>query len=562
MAFDGIVMMALIDELKEKILNLKIEKIYQPNKNEILITLRGKEKFKLFISVANNPRINLTEKNFENPVQAPTFCMVLRKHLQGGLVKDIRQFKTDRIFYLDVLSKNELGDEVLKTLTVEIMGKYSNIILTENNKIIDSIKRIPLSLSRVRQILPGLIYSEDPISSKLDPRTISKEDFKILFEKDQTSKAFKKFFMNNFTGISPLIARELCLILKVDEDAPKNAISYNDNFYDAFINFYKNLKPFKAREIYVDKKLFDYTAFEPLSYKGQEMVAFNSISNLIEEFSDKKYENSISNELENELKKLVEKNLNRQVSKLEKLNFEMEEAKNRDIYKVYGDLISSNFYRIENNIKEISLENFYDNMKPIKIPLDQKLNPQLNAQKYYKKFQKLKNREIFLKDQIENTKSSIEYLKSVLLNISLCENSSELKEIHEELKETGYINKKANKKIKKSSILEFKTDDGFTILVGKNNRQNEELTFKIATRDSLWFHVQASTGSHVLIKYDGRNYSVNAIEKAAQLAKKFSSEKFSNNVPVDYTLKKFVKRHPAKIPGLVLYTDFKTIIVK
>lgn len=566
MAYDGSTMLALKNELRDKILGLKIEKIYQTNDTDIIIQMRGMgEKYRLFISTnATFPRINLTEIDYENPQMPPSFCMLLRKHLQSGVIKDISQHKMDRILFIDIESRSELGDLVIKRLNLEIMGRHSNIILTEDGKIIDSIKRIGPHISRVRSVLPGLEYNFEVISDKINPLGLNPEDFIKILDEAPKGKSIKNTFVNLFTGISNTTARELAERLSIDEDMPLSGLELNDTTGDKIAKFFSDLDHTdKAYLIYnSERKLIDFTSFKPSYYNISNLEELPSISSAIDKFYFEKSKDINLKNIGSDVLKVVYHNISKLEKKLEKLVIEQEDSKNREKYKVYGDLISSNSYRIEKGEKEVTLENFFDNMNPITIPLDSRLSAQENARKFYKTYQKMKVREEVLKPEIENTKNKLLYLNSAKSYLEIAEKKEDIEEIQDELRNFGFIKKKNKKKVKLSKPLEFKTEDGFTIFVGKNSRQNDNLTFKSAGRNDLWFHVKDAPGSHVIIKNDGREFSESAIEYAATLAAKYSSVRYSSNIAVDYTEKINVKRHPQKVLGLAVYTDFKTINIK
>lgn len=566
MAYDGIVLKAITKELNENIINTKIEKIYQPTKESIILQMRSNgEKKKLLIDVSSQaPRIHFTEGDFENPKTPPTFCMLLRKHLENFKFLGFSQIGMDRILKIDILSKDELAYEIKKSLIIEIMGKYSNIILVESetNKIIDSIKRVNKNMSSVREILPGLTYSCDAISKKCDPllpNSFSKVDI--------NANTIRKSLLETFMGFSPLIIREICNQAFIDEDRPINSLSSEElnslkNSFDEIVSKIK-LNEFFPILIEDNNKLIDFSAIDLTLYSKNNKTYFSSISSMVDYFYSKKLSTQIVADKSSELKKNIKNLISREENKLQKQLKEFDSSKNRDKYKIYGDLISSNIYRIEAGQENVALENFYDNMNPIVIPLDIKLSPQANANKYYKKFAKLKNAFNVLTTEIENTKKSIDYLKSILFSIDISESSDDIDEIKEELYEMHYLKKHNPKKSKtKLKFLEYITADGHKIYCGKNNKQNDYLTLKFANNNDLWFHVQGAPGSHVILKSSEKEFTEESINTAAKIAADNSSLKSSNNIPVDYVLKKYVKRHPSKIPGLVLYTDFQTLIVK
>ncbi|SHG92104.1 Predicted component of the ribosome quality control (RQC) complex, YloA/Tae2 family, contains fibronectin-binding (FbpA) and DUF814 domains [Anaerosphaera aminiphila DSM 21120] len=570
MAYDGTVLKSVIEELNSNLTGARVEKIYQPSKEEIVLNLRNYTgKYKLLLSAtSNNPRVYLTNQTFENPKSPPTFCMLLRKHLENSRVLSFEQYKMDRILKINFLSKNELGDDLQKSLIVEIMGKHSNIILIESDtkKIYDSIKRVNSFISRVREILPGLIYDESLISTKENPLCF--ETLDKSFKSFEINKSIKNNLVNTFTGISPLIARETAYRANLDEDRAISSLDEDSlgKLYDAFKSIVSSLNAneFKPTAIIDNENIIDFSSIDLMMYPNSEKKFFSSISELLDEFYIKREKSQNLNEKSSSIKKVVKNHLDRAKNKLSKQSQELEDAFDRDKYKIYADLISSNYYKIDKGIDNISLENFYNEMEPLNIPLDEKLSAQENANKYYKKYSKLKTAVNKLNIEIENNKNTIKYLNSVLLNIELSETSADLEEIREELVEMGYIKKnykQKKNKVQKIKSLEYNSTDSFKIYAGKNNRQNEELTLKFANKNDMWFHVKDAPGSHVILKEDGREFTEKSIEEAATIAAYNSSLKNSDNIIVDYTLKKNVKRHPSKIPGLVSYVNYNSIII-
>ena len=571
MAYDGLVLKSVISELNNKLPGGRIDKIYQPEKDEITINIRNQGiKYKLLLSASSsNPRAYLTEIDKDNPQAPPTFCMLLRKHLESARIINFEQYKMDRVFKMNVISKNELGDEITKSLIVEIMGKYSNIILinNENSKILDSVKRVNSHMSRVREILPGLIYDIKSISDKFDPLT---EDYSGLSEKlikSDSNKTLKKFLVNTYTGISPVLAREIIYISGLDED--RSLSSLNDNelnkFKNKFLDFFNNINKEVFNPTYVveEDKIIEFSAIDLSMYPENEKTHLDSISSLLELYYNKKDNSQRMKDKSSGIKKLVKTNLDKTVKKLEKQTEELNEAQNREKYKIYADLISANLYKIEKGAKILKTENFYDNMNLITVPLDERFSPTDNATRYYKKYSKLKSAANRLISEMEKSKSDIDYLETVMLNLDFCETVTDIEEIRDELYDTGFINKNKKKKEKRkeSKFMEFTSSDGLKILVGKNNKQNDELTLKIANKEDMWFHVKTGAGSHVIVKSNGENIPDSTMIEAASLAAFYSSYKNSKNVDVDYTLRKNIKRHPMKVPGLVLYVDFSTINV-
>ncbi len=380
----------------------------------------------------------------------------------------------------------------------------------------------------------------------------------------------KTFFIKTFTGISPQMCRELEYRSNIDFKRNISSLNsdeieiLNKNFIEIFCNIREN--NFTPIKIYRDEIFKDFYSIDLKELNEKEKLKLESISSLLEEFYNSKFLRDTLGTKSKELKKSVKKNIDKISRKLSNQSNELNLALNREKYKIYADLISSNFYKIEKGAESVKVENFYNEMEEIEIPLDSKLDGPSNASKYYKKFSKLKNAAIYLKEQIEIGKSELNYLESILLNIEFAETPDEIDDLYEELEKEGYLKKKKKKNNKKrkdsqENYLKLKTEDGFDIFIGKNNKQNDYLTLKKAKKNDLWFHVKDAPGSHVILKNDNRDFSNNSLITAAKLAAKYSSLSKSQNIPVDYTFKMNVKRHPAKKPGLVTYTNYKTINV-
>lgn len=569
MSLDGTVVKNLVYEINNRIKDGRIDKIYQ-NKNDLLINIRARgQKEKLFISISGSPRIYFSDENFETLQNPPAFCMLLRKHLENNQILEVSQYKMDRIIKIMVKSLDELGEYSKKSLIIELMGKHSNVILIDgdNKKIIDSLKRINFNLSSVREILPGLTYNEEDISQGLNPCELN-SIFEIIINSEENLN-LKSFFLKEFTGISPQMCRELEYRSNIDFNRNVSSLSEIEikNLDEKFLEIFKNIKEnnFEPIKIFRDGLFKDFYSIDLNELGEDEKVKVQSISSLLEEYYNSKFLRDSLDSKSKELKKTVKKHIDKIKRKVSNQANELNTALNRERFKVYADLISSNFYKIEKGVDSVTVDNFYNDMEEINIPLDPTLDGPSNASKYYKKYSKLKNAALFLTKQIEIGNSEISYLESILLNIDLAESPDEIDDIYEELDKEGYLKKK-KKKIKKKkdseeNYIKIKTEDGFDIFVGKNNRQNDYLTHKKAKKNDLWFHVKDAPGSHVILKNDNRDFTNNALLTAAKVAAKYSSLSKSQNIPVDYTFKANVKRHPANKPGLVNYTNYKTINV-
>lgn len=567
MSLDGTVVKNLVYEINNRVIDGRIDKIYQ-NNNDLLINIRAKgQRERLFISISGSPRMYFSDEIFDSPQNPPAFCMLLRKHLENNQILEVSQYKMDRIIKILVKSRDELGEYSKKALIIELMGKHSNVILIDDDskKIIDSLKRINFNLSSVREILPGLTYNPEDISEGLDPCQV--DSISDLVKDSRENLNIKSFFLKNFTGISPQMCNEIEYRSNIDFKRNLSALTDPEiiELDKIFSEIFKIVKEndFSPIKIYRENLFKDFYSIDLESLNDKEKIKVDSISSLLEEFYNSKFLRDSLGSKSKELKKIVKKNIEKLNRKLSNQANELNVALNREKFKVYADLISSNFYKIEKGADSVTVENFYDEMKEIKIPLDPTLDGPSNAAKYYKKYSKLKNAAGFLTEQIEIGKSEISYLESILLNIDFAERPNEIDELYEEMEKEGYLKKKKkNNKKKKDSdenYITVKTEDGFDIYIGKNNRQNDYLTHKKAKKNDLWFHVKDAPGSHVILKNDNRDFTNNSLLTAAKLAAKYSSLSKSQNIPVDYTFKMYVKRHPAKKPGLVTYTNYKTI---
>ena len=567
MSLDGTVVKNLVYEINNRVIDGRIDKIYQ-NNNDLLINIRAKgQRERLFISISGSPRMYFSDEIFDSPQNPPAFCMLLRKHLENNQILKVSQYKMDRIIKILVKSRDELGEYSKKALIIELMGKHSNVILIDDDskKIIDSLKRINFNLSSVREILPGLTYNPEDISEGLDPCQV--DSISDLVKDSRENLNIKSFFLKNFTGISPQMCNEIEYRSNIDFKRNLSSLTEPEiiELDKIFSKIFKIVREnnFSPIKIYREDLFKDFYSLDLESLNDKEKIKVESISSLLEEFYNSKFLRDSLGSKSKKIKKLVKKNIEKLNRKLSNQANELNVALNREKFKVYADLISSNFYKIEKGADSVTVENFYDEMKEIKIPLDPTLDGPSNAAKYYKKYSKLKNAASFLTEQIEIGKSEISYLESMLLNIDFAERPDEIDELYEEMEKEGYLKKKKkNNKKKKDSdenYITVKTEDGFDIYIGKNNRQNDYLTHKKAKKNDLWFHVKDAPGSHVILKNDNRDFTNNSLLTAAKLAAKYSSLSKSQNIPVDYTFKMYVKRHPVKKPGLVTYTNYKTI---
>ena len=582
MALDGLVIHSIVDELHAKLLGGKIDKVHQPENDEVVLHIRNnKENFKLILSAsASNPRVYLANNSKkENPITAPMFCMLFRKHIQGGNIVDICQVGFERMIKIRVESFDELKEKTTKDIIIEIMGRHSNIILTHSsdNKIIDSAKRIPPSISRVRQILPGLTYTLPPEQDKINPlEDISLNEF-ISTLNTFEGNVFKSIY-SKFLGISPIIAKEICFRAKIDEKSNIRDCSSNDfeSLYNAFSTLFGDIRNNSYSPcIVIDEnidRVVDFSCVNLSLFDDLSFINDDSMSKILEDYYKTKDIKDRIHQRSSDLRKSISIKLDRLYNKLKKQQEELIESETADIYKVKGELLTSSIYMIEKGMTSIEVANFYDpDYKNVTISLNKNLTPSENAQKYFKKYSKMKTAKIELTHQIGITKEEVDYLENIILSIENCENLAELLDIREELGKLGYlkIKNKGNKETKittKQTKLttkphEFISSDGFKILVGKNNKQNDHLTLKIADNNDIWMHTKNIPGSHVIIKCEEKEVSEQTIFEGAMLAAYFSKGKLSSKVPVDYTNKKNIKKPNGSKPGMVIYETNSTIYV-
>lgn len=568
MSFDAIVTRALTDEFNNNYIGARVDKIYQTEKDEIMINMRSKDgSFKVLVSASsNNPRFYVSKISKENPSEAPLFSMILRKNLSGSKLVKVEQFGFDRAAQFVFSGYNEFHEEALYYLVVEIMGKYSNIVLcNENHKVIDAIKRVSTVMSSKREIEPGLIYERPPVFDRVSPISVDEEDLKNMMT-NNADLELRDFLMRSFLGLSTEIANKILFDAAIDDKNLLKNLDENDanKFISSFIKTFEEVKEKKySFNIYkLSERKSAYNAISLNQYASLEKENFSSISELLDKYYYEKDQKDRIAQRSQNMRHTISANLKRAKNKLQKQKEEMLESANREAYKVYADLISSNIHKISKGLKEIKLENFYDNMNEISVPLDQKLSAVQNAQKYYKRYQKMKQREIVLEKQIENTEDEINYLELVTDAIDRTDDVKNLDEIYFELIKNNYIkkDKKIKNKPKKIAIHSVDYDDTSKVYYGKNNLQNEYITFKVADKNDVWMHVKGFPGSHVVIKSCGYP-SDELLVFAAKIAAKNSKAKDSNKVDVDFTTRKNVKKHPSGKTGLVNYVNFKTITV-
>ena len=560
MALDGIYLYSLINELKDFAINSKIDKVNQPEKDEIILTLRGKETKKLLISSSSNyPRLHFTTINKINPLKAPVFCMVLRKYLIGGKIIDITQYSTDRIISIDIENKDELGFDSKYSLIVEIMARHSNITLVRkrDNKIMESIKHIHSNKNSYRVLYPGATFIMPPTSNKLNPFSFTKEELKNLLKENINFN--ESIFSKIITGVGKNLSNDLF-------------IEYKNKFNDLTIDnlsvfitdYFKNiLKDNKNILFFKDGKVVDFYFKDLISLNNCGKKYFESHSDTLDNFYATKDKQDRLHSKGLDIQRLINTNIERCLKKIKILEKTLKECEAKEDYRIKGELLTSYIYGFKKGDKDVSVLNYYsENEEYLKISLDENKTPSENIQFYFKKYNKLKNAEEASINQLSINEDELNYLNSVLTSLETADNYADIEEIKKELIETGYVRfrKEKNKnKIKTNKPLHFISSDGIDIYVGKNNIQNDYLTLKFAEKTDTWLHTKIIPGSHVIIK--GKNIPESTLLEAATLAAFYSKGKNSTKVPVDYTLVKNVKKPSGAKPGMVIYSTNKTLYI-
>lgn len=564
MALDGLVISNLVYDLNQKLINGHINKISQPEPDDIVLNIKNnREQYKLFISAnASLPLMYLTNENKTNPMTAPNFCMLLRKHLNSAKIISITQPSLERIVDIEIEHLNELGDVCTKHLMIEIMGKHSNIIfIDDNKKIIDSIKHISGFISSLREVLPNKDYFIPPTQDKINPFELDIEKYKnILLKKPMT---IDKAIYSSLTGISPIIAIQLCIMSSINADTNTSELSEAES-----LHLYKNIERFidnirlhnyTPNILYKNNEPLEFSSIPLTSYSGTNIIVkhFDNISDVLETYYSQKSIITRIHQKSTDLRKIINNALSRARKKYDLQLKQLKDTEKRDKYRIYGELINTYGYNLSGGEKEFTALNYYTN-EEIKIPLDPTLTAIENSKKYFDKYNKLKRTYEALTELIKETAAEIEHLESISnsLNIALIED--DLTAIKDELIQFGYMKRKFTKgkqKVKKSNSQPFHyiSSDGYHIYIGRNNFQNDELTFKFANGNDWWFHAKKIAGSHVIVKSDGNELPDRTFEEAAKLAGYYSSSRGTPKVDIDYTLKKNIKKPNASKPGFVIY---------
>ena len=561
MALDGIVIAGVVHQLNQTILNTKIAKIAQPEPDELLLTCKGPgANYRLALSAsASLPFVYLTDQNKPSPMVAPTFCMVLRKHIANGKIVSITQPHMERIIRMDIEHLDEMGDFCKKSLIIELMGKHSNIIFCKDDgTIIDSIKHISSLTSSLREVLPGRMY-EIPATQnqKHNPLTTSTSEFTDIIS--HCSDTLGKAVYGSFTGISPLMANEILYRAGADADMPVASYDEDQLYHIAtqFHHFMDDVKEghFSPAIIWNGKEPIEFSAFPLTQYQDYTIAAYTSISEVLELYYAKKNAYTRIRQKSADLRRIVTTALERNQKKLQLQLKQLSDTEKREKYRIYGELLQTYGYGVKEGSKFLVCENYYDDNKEIKIPLDETKSPLENAQKYFEKYNKLKRTYEALCTLTEETQNEILHLESIQNALDIATSPDDLIDIKQELVDFGFIKKGRGQKKNtgKSKPLHYRSSDGFDIYVGKNNYQNDELTFKFATGNDWWFHAKNMPGSHVIVKSENRELPDRVFEEAASLAAYYSKGRGAEKVEIDYLQKKNVKKPNKSAPGFVVY---------
>lgn len=567
MAFDGITVAAVVKELSEATKNTRIYKISQPESDELILTIKGNStQFKILLSAdASLPLVYITNDSKPSPLQAPNFCMLLRKHLSNAKILSVTQPGLERVIKFELEHLNEMGDVCSKSLYVEIMGKHSNIIFTDSDdNIIDSIKHISHNVSSVREVLPGRKYFIPETADKLDPFSVSYDAFssKVASAHLPLSKAI----YSSFTGISPLVASELAFSANLDADISSSALSDSDmnTLWSKFSDMIEHISSgiFNFYIYYEGKTPKEYSAVMLTVFADLHSRSYNSISELLSEYYKEKSVVVRIRQKSTDLRKIVQTALERNVKKLDLQRKQLEDTEKKDKYKVYGELINTYGYNVSEGSKSFEALNYYTGQN-ITIPLDPDIPVLENGKKYFEKYGKLKRTAESLTVIIEEVSTEVEWLESILTALDIAVDEQDLIEIKQELTEAGYIRFKSGTKKAKvtSKPFHYISSDGFDIYVGRNNYQNDYLTFEYANGNDWWFHAKKMPGSHVIVRTNGKEVPDRTFEEAAKLAAFYSKGRGTDRVEIDYLIKKNVKKPAKAKPGFVVYyTNYSMVI--
>ncbi len=566
MAIDAICLQAVAGELRPQLLGLRVDKVQQPARDQVVLLFRGKRL--LLNAGAGAPRLQLTEILRDNPAEPPMFCMLLRKHLSGARVAGLTQPPLERLVKIEFDASDELGRAGRRTLVLEAMGRRSNLILLDGEgRVIDSLRRVDADMSAARQVLPGLFYQPPASTGRLPFLEETEEGFSARFAAAAAEKTLDAFLLDQYFGLSPLMARELAFQAAGDVDARVFQMGGPGPLWRAFEGFQNRVREERFTPVCLlrDGKPLDFACVPVGQYGGAaECVAYPSFSALLDAFYEAREKQERARQRGADLLRAASTARDRLRRKLALQEKEYAATQDRDKLRIQGDLITANLYRMERGQSRLECENYYEAGAPASIPLDPLLTPQQNAAKYYKRYAKAKTAEKYLREQMDLARRDLEYLESVLAEIAQAETEADYLDIRAELREAGFLKKQGRGKKEKSrpaAPWEFCTSSGLRVLAGRNNRQNDKLTLKDADRRDLWLHTQKIHGSHVILRCAGRTPSEEDIAEAAMVAAWFSQARESGNVPVDYTEVRNVKKPAGARPGMVIYTTCRTVNV-
>lgn len=567
MAIDAICLQAVVEELRPQLTGLRVDKIQQPARDQVVLLFRGKRL--LLCAGAGAPRLQLTELPRDNPAEPPMFCMLLRKHLSGARVAAIAQPPLERLVKIEFDASDELGRAGRRTLVLEAMGRRSNLILLDGEgRILDSLRRVDADLSAARQVLPGLFYQPPASTGRLPFLEETEEGFAARFAAAAAAeKTLDGFLLDSYFGLSPLMARELGFRAAGDTDTRVFQMSGPGPLWRALEDFSNRVREnrFTPVCLFRESKPLDFSCVPVGQYGGgAESVTYPSFSALLDAFYEARERQERARQRGADLLRAAATARDRLRRKLALQEKEYAETQNRDHLRMQGDLITANLYRMERGQSRLECENYYEAGALVSIPLDPLLTPKQNAAKYYKRYTKAKTAEKYLRQQMDLARRDLHYLESVLAEIGRAETEADYLDIRAELREGGFLKKQGKGKKDKTrpaAPWEFRTSSGLRVLVGRNNRQNDQLTLKDADRRDLWLHTQKIHGSHVILRCAGRGPSEEDVAEAAMLAAWFSQARESGNVPVDVTEVRNVKKPAGSRPGMVVYTAYRTVNV-
>ena len=568
MPLDAITLQALVAELRPQLVGLRIDKVQQPARDQVILLLRGNRRL-LLNAGANAPRLQLTELLRDNPAEPPMFCMLLRKHLVGARVADMTQPPMERLVRIELDITDEFGRPGRRTLVLEAMGRRSNLILLDGDgRIIECMRRVDADLSAARQVLPGLFYQAPASGDRLPVIQETEEGFRARLAAANPERQLDAFLLDQYFGLSPLTARELAFRTTGETDSHLFGLgpAGEDRFWRELSDLIESIKEnrFAPYCLWKDGRPVEFSAFAIRQYgSGMECVRCESFSQMLDRFYEVRERQERVRQKVADLIRTATTARDRLRRKLALQEKDYAQTQDRDQLRICGDLITANLYRMERGARTLTCENYYEEGCPqVTVSLDPLLTPQQNAAKYYKRYSKAKTAERYLKEQMAIARRDLEYLESVLEEISEAETEQDFTDIRGELRDAGFLRTQGKKGINRpAKPREFCTSSGFRVLVGRNNRQNDQLTTKTADHRDLWFHTQKIHGSHVILCTQGQAVDDETIVEAAKIAAWYSQARESGNVPVDYTQVKNVKKPSGARPGMVIYSTCRTVNV-